>query len=108
MKSEIDVAQVYRRLRKCGVNIQSRNEVVLALESEIRHYRDVIHELGRRQRLTPLPPLEDRMVCDWETCRAPEVSQVLHEINAYGYELISVTQHGEVYSMFFRKRAADA
>lgn len=105
MKNEIKVEYVYSRLRRAGVDIKSQKAVVEALESEIRHYRSVIEEMRKRADLHL--PEKSRMVYDWESCRACELSRMMHEINTYGYKLIAVTQHMEVYTVFF-ERCSDA
>lgn len=103
MESELNIAQVYSRLRKSGINISDQKEVVLALESEARHYRSVIQELSKRNGLPQHPSEEHQMVYDWDSCRSPELSRMLHEINTYGYEIVSVTQWAEVYTVFFKR-----
>lgn len=54
--------------------------------------------------LLPPPPL--RMVYDYQFCvEDEELEATIREINDRGYKLISVTQYGETYTVFFGRPA---
>lgn len=45
-------------------------------------------------------------IYDFEVCVGVEgLKQIMDDINYHGYDLISVTQSGEIYTVFFRRRA---
>lgn len=45
-------------------------------------------------------------IYDFEMCvGVEELKETMDVINHHGYDLISVTQSGEVYTVFFRRRA---
>jgi len=45
--------------------------------------------------------------CDFEICDGiEELSRMLHHINRYGYELVTVTQYKDAYTVFFRRAGA--
>lgn len=42
--------------------------------------------------------------CDFEICDGTEeLFRIFHHINRYGYELVTVTQCGDMYTVFFRR-----
>lgn len=54
--------------------------------------------------MPPPPPL--RIVYDYQFCvEDEELEATIREINDRGYTLISVTQYGETYTVFFRRPA---
>ena len=96
---KINPEHVRLRLKRCGVDISNADDVVVALETEIRHYRLKINAMQK-------PPDDARPKpksrYDFEQCLGVvELANTLQEINEFGCRLITVTQDGGIYTVFF-------
>lgn len=102
---EIDPEQVLGRLRRCGVDISCFSDVVVALESEIHHYRDVIHRMGKRsiaeKRGLPAASSGYRAYGFDRCCGVIELEDKIGELNEFGCRIVAVTQAGEMYTVFY-------
>lgn len=64
--------------------------------------RTTSHKAGSSDSVEHLPM--PRTFCDFELCvGTDELKRTLHNINYSGFDLITVTQDGDVYTVFFRE-----
>ena len=90
--------KVIARLKLAGVDVGDVEAVVCALDDEITYLRTRVDALTRHNILTSGYVL-DYIHCSCETY----LQAALQDLNASGYPIVSITQSGKKYTIFFRR-----